>query len=152
MDCRNEGSFWRLIGYTGHVMRNYADQQLRDYELTVEQLLVLKHLDEGVGISQRALCRLTAKSPANLTRILDRLERKKRIARLQNPDDRRSSLILLTAAGERLHSDVKRLFERLQQELVVGIDPEKQRIAIEVLRGIQENIDTMSNAQGQITK
>lgn len=152
MDCRDEGSFWRLIGYTGHVMRNYADQQLRKYDLTVEQLLVMKHVDADVTVSQRELSRLTEKSPANLTRILDRLEKKNWIARQPNPDDRRSSMVALTPDGERLRGEVKRLFDGLQKELVVGIDAEKQRIAIEVLRCIRHNIDSMSDAHGKITK
>ncbi len=146
MDCRDGKSLLRLIGYTGHVMRNFADQELRGHDLTVEQLLVMKHVQEDIRVSQRDLCRLTDKSPANLTRILDRLEKKNWIARMPNPDDRRSSLIHLTPAGAQLRGEVKRLFDGLQEKLVVGIDAEKQRIAIEVLRCIQHNIDTMSKA------
>ena len=139
-----EESFFRLIAHTGQAMRSYADQQLKSYDLTVEQLQVLKEANVDEGQPQRKLSLLTGKSPANMTRILDRLEKKSRIIRKRNPDDRRSSLVFLTKDGEILRDEVINLFEGLRSELVNGIDGEKQLIAIEVLRGIRNNIEKMS--------
>ena len=84
------------------------------------------------------------KSPANMTRILDRLEKKNIIVRKRNPDDRRSRLVFLTKDGEMLRDEVINLFEGLRSELIDGIDGEKQLIAVEVLRGIRNNIEKMS--------
>ena len=137
-------SFLRLIAHTGLAMRSYADQQLKSYGLTVEQLQVLKQTDLRVGLPQRTLSVLTGKSPANITRILDRLEKKERIVRKANPDDRRSSLVFLTGVGKILSDEVTSLFEGLQSELVGGINIEKQIIAFEVLTGIKNNIGKMS--------
>lgn len=144
MNTTCEESFWRLIGLTGQAMRSYADQQLKSYDLTVEQLQVLKQVDEGGGQPQSTLSQLTGKSPANMTRILDRLEKKNRIIRKLNPNDRRSSLVCLTKDGKNLKDEVINLFEGLRSELVEGIDVEKQLIAIEVLRAIRNNIEKMS--------
>ena len=139
-----EESFFRLIAHTSQAMRSYADQQLKSYDLTVEQLQVLKEADVDEGQPQRKLSFLTGKSPANMTRILDRLEKKNRIVRKRNPVDRRSSLVFLTKDGEMLRDKVINLLEGLRSELVDGIDGEKQLIAIEVLRGIRNNIEKMS--------
>jgi DNA-binding MarR family transcriptional regulator len=139
-----EESFWRMIALTSQAMRSYADQRLKSYDLTVEQLQVLKQTDVAVGPPQSKLSVLTGKSPANMTRILDRLEKKNRIVRIRNPDDRRSSLVFLTETGETLRDEVTSLFAGLQSELVEGIDTEKQLVAIEVLTGIINNIDKMS--------
>lgn len=144
MNTTCEESFWKLIGQTGQAMRSYADQRLKSYDLTVEQLQVLIQTDVDAGQPQRKLSLLTGKSPANMTRILDRLEKKNRIVRKRNPDDRRSSLVFLTKDGEMLRDEVTKLFEGLRSELVDGIDIEKQQIAIEVLRGIRNNIEKMS--------
>ncbi len=145
MDTSCEESFWRLIGSTSQAMRSYADQRLKSYDLTVEQLQVMKQADLHVGLPQRNLSLLTGKSPANMTRILDRLEKKKRIIRKLNPDDRRSILILLTKEGKALTDEVISLFEGLRAELVYGIADEKQQVAIEVLRAIRKNIQKMSD-------
>lgn len=144
MNTTGEESFWRLIGITGQAMRSYADQRLKSYDLTVEQLQVMKQADLHDGLPQRDLSLLTGKSPANMTRILDRLERKNRIVRKLNPDDRRSILVFLTKEGKNLKDEVINLFEGLRTELVKGIDQDKQQIAVEVLRAIQKNIEKMS--------
>ena len=139
-----EESFFRLIALTGLALRSYADQRLKNYDLTVEQLQVLKQADVAGGQPQNKLSLLTSKSPANMTRILDRLEKKGRIVRRLNPDDRRSSLIFLTKDGKALKDEVISLLESLQAELVEGIPHEKQLIAIEVLSEIKNRIDNMS--------
>ena len=138
-------SFFRLIALTGQAMRNYADQRLRSFDLTVEQLQLLKELTAEAGRSQSVLGALSSKSPANVTRILDRLEKKKRIVRRRNPEDRRSSLVFLTEEGERLRAEVFSLFEGLRSELVRGISDESQQGAVLVLGAIKTNIERMSD-------
>ena len=140
-----EESFWRAIALTGQAMRSFADKRLRGYDLTVEQLQLLKQLAVDNGLTQSILCQISDKSPANITRILDRLEKKRRIVRRPNPEDRRSSLVFLTAEGERLRAGVINLFEGLRAELVQGIPDDRQQVAIGVLRSITENISKMED-------
>ena len=140
-----EESFWRMIALTGQAMRSFADKRLRGYDLTVEQLQLLKQLAVDNGLTQSILCQISDKSPANITRILDRLEKKRRIVRRPNPEDRRSSLVFLTAEGERLRAEVINLFEGLRAELVQGIPDDRQQVAIGVLRAITENISKMAD-------
>ena len=137
-------SFFRLIALTGQAMRSYADQRLRGFDLTVEQLQLLKELTVDIGRPQSVLGVVSSKSPANITRILDRLEKKNRIVRQQNPDDRRSSLVFLTEEGEKLLTEVFSLFEGLRSELVRGISEEGQRGAVLVLGAIKTNIERLS--------
>ncbi|HBG19048.1 MAG TPA: MarR family transcriptional regulator [Desulfobulbaceae bacterium] len=140
-----EESFWRTIALTGQAMRSFADKRLKGYDLTVEQLQLLKQLAADKGRTQSIICEISGKSPANITRILDRLEKKKRIVRRPNPDDRRSSLVFLTPEGERLRAEVINLFEGLRTELVQGIPDDRQQVAIGVLRSITENIIKMAD-------
>jgi DNA-binding MarR family transcriptional regulator len=140
-----EESFWRLISHTAHAMRSYADQRLKKYDLTVEQLQVIMQMDMHSGQPQSVLSSACGKSPANITRILDRLEKKRRIVRRKNPLDRRSSLVFLTEEGCTLRDELVSLFEGLRAELVNGIDSEKQNVAFEVLNAMKKNIEKMSN-------
>jgi DNA-binding MarR family transcriptional regulator len=137
-----EASFLRLISLTAQTMRSYADQRLKKYDLTVEQLQVLKEMTEGNGQTQTELCNATDKSPANITRILDRLENKGRIMRRKNPDDRRAILVLLTNEGELLKNEVMNLFDSLGEDLLEDINYDKQRIAFEVLGAIKNKIES----------
>ncbi|MDK9706485.1 MAG: MarR family winged helix-turn-helix transcriptional regulator [Desulforhopalus sp.] len=143
MSSCNE-SFFRLIALTGQAMRSYADQRLKTFDLTVEQLQLLKQLAIDAGRPQNVLCALSSKSPANITRILDRLQKKGLIVRRLNPEDRRSSLVFLTAEGDRLRTEVLSLFEGLSAELIRGISDKSQQEAFSVLEAITANIERMS--------
>lgn len=144
-----EESFWRTIALTGQAMRSFADKRLKGYDLTVEQLQLLKQLAANNGRTQSDLCEISGKSPANITRILDRLEKKRRIVRRPNPEDRRSSLVFLTPEGERLRAEVVNLFDGLRAELVQGIPDDRQQVTIAVLRSITENISKMAERKFQ---
>jgi DNA-binding MarR family transcriptional regulator len=144
-----EETFLRQIALTGQAMRSYADQRLKSFGLTVEQLQLLQQLEVEVGRPQSVLGEVSSKSPANITRILDRLEKKKRIVRRRNLKDRRSSLVFLTEEGERLRAKVISLFEGLRSELVRGISDESQQAAVLVLGAIKTNIARMSEQNNE---
>lgn len=147
----SDESFLRQIAVTGQLMRNFADQRLKAFDLTVEQLQLLKQLQVAVGTPQNHLGEVAAKSPANVTRILDRLERKKRVERRPNPKDRRSSLVYLTPEGERLQRQVFSLFQGLRRHLMAGVEEKDRDRAVLVLGAIIANIKKMSACDGQPT-
>ncbi len=144
MSSCEEESIGRQIYICGQAMRNYADQKLKNHDLTVEQLHILKQLYLAAGQTQSQLCEGVGKSPANITRILDRLEKKGRVNRKNNPGDRRSTLVFLTEEGEVLLAEVKVLFEGFNFEVVAGISLEKQKIAMGVLEEILQNVSALS--------
>ncbi len=140
----SEESLTMLISTTAQVMRSFADQWLKKYELTVEQLHVIKQLDTKTGLTQNQLCRQTGKNPANLTRLLDRLATKKYIVRKSNPKDRRASLVLLTKEGVRIRDEVLETFDDMRSELLQGIGREKLELTFDVLKTIKDRIEKAS--------
>lgn len=145
---RSDELFLRQIAVTGQLIRTIADQRLKGFDLTVEQLHLLKQLAVDQGRPQSVLGAAAAKSPANITRILDRLERKGRVVRRPNPEDRRSSLVFLTAEGARLCDEVISLFLGLRHHLMDGIGAVDRDTAAMVLEKITANIERMSAAGG----
>jgi len=144
----NEESLLQLISMTAHVMRSFADQWLKKYDLTVEQLHALKKMDIELGQTQSTLCSVTGKSPANITRLLDRLETKKYVVRRKNPDDRRVSLVFLTGEGMRVREEVRDGFDGMRSELLQDIDSKKREQVSEVLNIIKNRIETVSVHKG----
>ncbi len=144
MGSCHEESVGRLIYKTSLAMRNYAENLLKPYGLTVEQLHLLKSMSVDMGVTQRQLCELAGKKPANITRILDRLEKKNRIVRRPNPEDRRSSLVFLTREGELLVEEVHSLFESYSGRIIEGIDPENEMLFKEILARIETNIQSLA--------
>ncbi len=142
--CANE-SMGRLIYKTSLSLRNFAEKMLSPYDLTVEQLHLLKSASSATGLSQNQLCLQLGKNPANISRILDRLEKKKWIAREPNPSDRRSSLVVLTDEGKRVTDEVSSKFESYSYCLMEGINNEEEGIFRRVLEKIDENAIKMVN-------
>ncbi len=137
--CHNE-SLGRVIYRTSLELRNYAEKLLSPYGLTVEQYHLLKNTTADTGLSQNQLCELVGKKPANITRILDRLEKKGWIERRQHPDDRRASLVFLTKEGGRISAEVLNDFESYSNWFTDGIDQEEEQICRQVLHKIDSNI------------
>ncbi len=134
-------SLLRTIYLTAQVMKSYADSRLKVFDLTVEQMEVIKRASTEIGKTQSRLSEETVKSPANMTRILDRMEKKKLILRRKNPMDRRSSLVFLTEEGENLREAVTSSFHDLDSILLEGIHPESQSVALSVLETINQNVE-----------
>ncbi len=141
--CHDE-SVGRLIYKTSLVLKNYAENLLKPYGLTVEQLHILKNIDTEEGVTQRHLCEITEKKPANITRILDRLERKNRVERGPNPKDRRSSLVFLTQEGKILLEEVSTLFESYSDRFIKGVNADEERFFKEILARIELNIQSLA--------
>lgn len=130
----------RLIYTTSLNLRNYAEKMLSPYDLTVEQFHVLKKTSRHAGCIQKKLCRELGKKPANITRILDRLEGKKWIERRMNPADRRSSHIFLTFSGEQIIEKVSKDFEAYSSWFIAGVSNEEEHIFRNVMGKINKNI------------
>jgi len=140
MSFCEEEPIGRLIYKTSLNIRNYAEKMLSPHDLTVEQFHILKHASLHTGLNQNQLCEQVEKKPANITRILDRLEKKEWLERRANPQDRRSSLIYLTDEGKKLIEEVSRDFEGYSSWFLKNISREEEKLFRDVLGKIDSNI------------
>ncbi len=95
----------RLIGYCGHLGRQYLDTRLRrsKYNVTPVQshtLLYLTRCQEAV--TQRELEGELGLRPSTVNGIVDRLEEKGYVVRRPSPRDARCRLISATEEGRRM--------------------------------------------------
>lgn len=141
--CREE-SLGRLIYFTAQDMTNFAEKLLGPYDLTLEQFHLLKNMDMDSGVSQRQLCEVANKTPANMTRMLDRMEAKGLVKRRADPDDRRAALVCLTFKGKALIERVLGKFNSYSAGMVSGISGEEQQVVRDVLCRMAENVRVMS--------
>lgn len=145
MQSCDEESIGRLLYLTTQAMSLHAEKALKPYGLTVEQFILLKNMHQNDVLSQNQLCEIVEKSAANVTRILDRLEKKAFIKRSQNPTDRRSLLLFLTDSGKDMVEDVSTLFDSFSEHLVQGISSQDQAMLTRVLHKIRANLDTLTD-------
>jgi DNA-binding MarR family transcriptional regulator len=144
MSCDNTESLGRLIYLASQDIKNFAEKFLSPYGLTLEQFHLLKNMSSEDGMSQRNLGELVNKNPANITRILDRLESKSLIIRRSSPDDRRTSQVFLSDDGLRLVHRVTGILESFSTKLTTGIGQKEQQVTRATLVKIGQNLRTMS--------
>ncbi|MHB8404861.1 MAG: MarR family winged helix-turn-helix transcriptional regulator [Gammaproteobacteria bacterium] len=74
-------------------------QLISEYGLTTPQLLCLQHLQEQGPMTTGMLAQAVSLSPATVTGILDRMERRGLVTRERRPEDKRRVLVAVTATG-----------------------------------------------------
>lgn len=90
-----------LLDRTARKVKQYAQRRFNaeNYDVTVDQWLILKNLNNENDLNQSQLAEITGKDHPTLTRIIDLLCRKGLTERKVHPLDRRSFHIHLTDLG-----------------------------------------------------
>ncbi len=103
---------------------------LREAGLTTSQLGVLEALLHLGPLAQCELAKKQLKSPANLTTVVDNLERRGLVRRTRDPRDRRRSVVELTPDGRRLIEDFfPRHAAAIAREMAVLEPAEQEELA-----------------------
>lgn len=98
-----------LLDRTARRVKQYAQQKFKlgDFDITVDQWLILKNLSENDLLSQTELAQMVFKDQPTLTRIIDILVKKGFVQRVPHPLDRRSFQLLLTKEGQSKVEELK---------------------------------------------
>jgi DNA-binding MarR family transcriptional regulator len=103
-----------LLDRTARRVKQYAQQKFNElnFNITIDQWLVLKQVYENDKIKQNELADLLFKDNPTLTRIIDLLSDKGLILRKMHPDDRRSFNVELTKEGKK---KVEQMMPRIKE-------------------------------------
>ncbi len=95
------GSTGLLLSFLGSAITGAADDRLAAASLSGREYSILSILETDGPGSQAELARLLGKVPAMVVLAVDSLEGSGFVARERDPDDRRRTRVVLTAAGRR---------------------------------------------------
>ncbi len=131
-----------LLEQTVRQMRSYAQRQLDILQtgITVDQWVLLKIIEERKQISQVELAQVAQKDTASITRILDLLQKKGLIQRIDDEYDRRKYMISLTTEGIEFVMRNLPIIDRLRGQIVQGLSEEEIRSLKHVLAKIRQNL------------
>jgi DNA-binding MarR family transcriptional regulator len=132
------------IYYTAGVLKKRADVFFRTFGLTdvqfnVMMLLVYQGGPEG-GLSQVQLSDMMLVNRANITTLIDRMEKAGFVVRTDISADRRTNIIKLTGKGKKLFAKVGPLYARQVQQVMTGIASLEQKKLIAALEKVRANI------------
>lgn len=119
----------------------HSRELARQYGLTAPQLICLRELAQGGPMLSGQLARQVSLSPATVTGILDRLERRELVVRQRRPEDKRQVVVRPTSRGRRLARKAPLpLHERFRRRLAT-LPPAKQRAIEATLLDIVEMME-----------
>ncbi|KAA3608766.1 MAG: MarR family transcriptional regulator [Calditrichaeota bacterium] len=111
------------------------------YTLTPEHWAVLNRLWEKDGLSQTEIADLTFKDKANITRILDVMEKNSLVKRQKHELDRRSFKIFLDSKGKEYKSQLVPFAHEINQKALKNLGEEEMAILKKVMIKISNNLD-----------
>jgi MarR family transcriptional regulator, transcriptional regulator for hemolysin len=116
--------------------------KLKEYDITHEQWVVLRTIENNDFPTQKVIGDLTNKGKSTLTRILDQLEQKNFIERQINDEDRRYIVLVETDKGKTIVQQILPVEEKVRSRMMKGISEDDimqvNNIFIKFLGNIEE--------------
>jgi len=131
-----------LLDRTARRVKQYAQNKFKEgeFDVTVDQWLILKNLAENEILSQTALASLVFKDHPTLTRIVDILCKKGYIERVPHPRDRRSFQLHLTREGEQKVSSLRPQVAQIREKAWNNLDQRDFEEFKRILNTIYSNL------------
>lgn len=121
------------VYYTASCLKKKADQFFAPFGLTDVQfnlMMLVKHQsgDED-GLNQAQLSAMMLVNRANITSLVDRMEKAGLVERTDSPTDRRYNIVKLTAKGRKLLDEVEPLYAKEVRKVMAALkDPDQKKL------------------------
>ncbi len=106
------------------------------YKITMEQLVILEILVIKGDMNMTELSKTVWKQNANITRIVDKLEKRQLVVRKAVEGDRRAYLVSITDEGKHLFKNVIPIVVKVYKDFTSDISKEEEVITLRVLNKI----------------
>ena len=136
----DEGKPYRLEHQVGHLLRRANQRHLAifqeligDPQVTATQFAAMVKLRDETELSQNHLGRLTAMDPATIQGVIRRLIDRNLIVSRSDPDDKRRTLLRLTAEGEALIDGLVANGERISATTLAPLNDQERETFLALL-------------------
>ena len=128
------------ICYTARKIYQYISKQIINFDITPEQLIVLKELAKEEGISQKELSIRLDKDQNTVKAMIDKLEVKSFIERRENKLDKRAFSLFLTQKAKKELPIIENYENKVLETIVKELNTEDTDKFIKILEKIRDNI------------
>ncbi len=132
------------IYYTAAYVKKEADDFMRSFGLTDVQfnvLMLLQHqCGSEAGLSQAQISEMMLVNRANITTLIDRMEKSGLVERTAAAGDRRYNIIVMTEKARELMGQVEPLYGQRIQEIMAGFDEKQQKELIKEMETIRQSV------------
>ena len=128
------------ICYTARKIYQYIGKQIINFDITPEQLIVLKELAKEEGISQKELSIRLDKDQNTVKAMIDKLEVKSFIKRKENKLDKRAFSLYLTEKAKKELPIIENYENQVLDTIVKELNPNDAETIKNTLKKIRSNI------------
>lgn len=116
-------------------------QRIKQFDISPEQWSLVFRTVESKGLTQKELSDSTYKDQANITRTIDRLEKKGFLKREANKLDRRTINIYPTQKSIDIVDDITLCSTNFNDELTKGFTQDEKNQLINLLERVYKNLE-----------
>lgn len=140
-----EDSLGYLVAKTNWYMKSYFNKLIKDNGLnvTTEQWAVLVTIYNKPGISQTEIAKLSLKDKANITRILDGLDKNGYVIKTSDSSDRRAYNINLTDSGKEVLEKLIPLAQQANNAFVQDLSQREVENLVNSLNKIPSTLERL---------
>lgn len=117
---------WRSLRSAYHSLRQRWAAVLAQFDLSVSEYVVLDVCARG-SAKASDVARAIGITPAGGTDAIDRLEARRLVRRVADPNDRRAVLVSLTSTGRRRYGETKTAVRAILNDLDSAMTAEERR-------------------------
>lgn len=141
------------IYFSASCLKKKAGEFLRPFGLTDVQfnlMMLLKYqTDKDKGLSQARLSSMMLVNRANITSLIDRMEKSSLVVRTSAPSDRRTNIVKLTERGMGLLDKIEPLYIKEVKSIMAVLTQDDQKTVIKMLEKIRGNISGQTQYRTQ---
>lgn len=131
-----------LINMTALLLKREFNSAIKNnnIDVTPEQWAILNRLNEKSGLTQKEVAKLTFKDNANITRMVDKLEKKGLAIRYADSNDRRTWNISITKKGIEVRDLVEPIAIKILEKATKGLSEQEVQLHNQISKKIINNL------------
>ncbi len=132
------------VYFTASMLKKRADRFFSEHGTTDVQynllLLLYYQADDSGGLSQVSLSEMMLVNRANITSLVDRMEEAGLVKRHDDPQDRRTKIVKLTARAKKMVNKIDGDYIKEVREIMSGLSKAETQRLVKILAKVRENI------------
>jgi DNA-binding MarR family transcriptional regulator len=138
-DMNNSLGF--VLNRTAIAMKTGFNTKIKEFDISPEQWSLIFRVVENEGLTQKELSDTTYKDQANITRSIDRLEKKGFLNRVSNSSDRRIINLFPTQKAKELVEKIVPISNEYNKQLSQGLSKNESEELLRLLNIIYKNVE-----------
>ena len=133
-----EDSLGFQVNMTANAMKNRFNNFLKPYNLTSEQYVIMKSIEENPDITPTQLADITYKDKTTITRMINTLVKNEMLMRIPKTSDRRAYKVKWSPKGESIMKEILPITENVIQKINAQFSQQDLRTFLRILDQLKQ--------------